>query len=85
MPKHLTIPQALSRITSKIDPFWADRVHSMLVHSTVSRKGAFHPEIHSLRVNPEWPSKGSISFNRGDGKRVRLYMANRKFKIAVKD
>ena len=85
MANHLTIPQAVVRITSKIDPFWTDRVHSMLVHSSISRKGAFHPESRNLRVNPEWPSKGSISFNRGDGKRVRLYMKNRTFKVDVKD
>ena len=82
---YLTIPAAVNRITDKVGAFWADRVQSMLVHGCVSRKGAFHPEIRNLRVNPEWPSKGSISLTRADGKRVRLYMTKgRKFKVTVK-
>ena len=80
----MTIPQALNKITSKIDPFWTGRVQSMLSHSCISRRGSFHAEVSNLRVNPEWPRKGSITLTRGDGKRVRLYMTKRDgFKIKV--
>ena len=80
----MTIPEALTKIISKIDPFWTDRVWSMLTHSCVSRNGAFHSEVSNLRVNPEWPSRGSITMIRGDGKRVRLYMTKRDgFKIKI--
>ena len=80
----MTIPQAVSKIVSKIDPFWTSRVQSMLSHSCISRSGAFHADVSNLRVNPEWPRKGSITLTRGDGKRVRLYMTKRDgFKIKI--
>mgnify|MGYP003124765960 CR=1 len=82
----MTLPQAVSNITSKIDPFWADRVHSMLVSSCICKRGSFPAEISNLRVNPDWPRKGSITLTRGDKNRVRLYMTKRDgFKISIKN
>lgn len=80
----MTIKEAVFKISKKIDPFWTNRVQSMLVHSCISKKGAFHQDISGIRVCKEWPRKGSITCTRGDGAKVRLYMTRRDgFKIKI--
>jgi len=81
----MTFDKALSTILKRVGPFWEGRIHSMLVASCICKRGSFPCEITGLRVNPDWPRKGSITLTRGDGNRVRFYMTKRDgFKITIK-
>ena len=60
----MTFDKALSTILKRVDPFWEGRIHSMLVASSICKRGSFPAEINGIRVNPDWPRKGSITLSR---------------------
>lgn len=72
-----------TRLTFK---HWTDRASSMLRHLTYSNTNP-DDRIANLRVNPDWPLAGSITFTRvADGKRCRLYLQQKRrvFKAVAK-
>lgn len=71
------------RISSK---FWTSRVSDMLRHTCLvpSKDGSTPIPMHRVRVDrvaTAWPLSGSITVTRDDGKRYRLRMDRKEFKV----
>lgn len=67
-------------------PFWQDRVHDMIRHACLapSNDGSTPIAIHNAKVDrvaSQWPLAGSISITRDDGRKFRLVMKGRNFKV----
>jgi len=72
-----------NRISSK---FWTGRVSDMLRHACLVKAsdGSTAMPLHTVKVDriaKQWPLAGSITVTRDDGKRFRLVMANKAFKV----
>ncbi len=62
------------------DAFWAQSAIDKIRVSLWDGNG--YSDIAAIRVNPNWPHKGTISFVRvADGKRLKLSMNKKKWKI----
>ena len=87
MNVYKTPHDAASYIAKRIAfPIWQDRICDMIRHAclTPSRDGSTPIAMHNARVDrvaKEWPVAGSISITRDDGRKFRLVMRNRNFKV----
>lgn len=78
-------------ITSKkgVNRFYTDRIRDMISHVTLSDKPSCNStrmSWHNVkidRVAKSWPMSGSIYLTRDDGKRYKLYMTKKEFKVEL--
>ena len=74
------------RISSK---FWTGRVSDMLRHTCLvkSNDGSTALPMHTVKVDriaKQWPLAGSISVSRDDGRKFRLRMVDKQFKVEAR-
>ena len=76
---------AAKRLSGK---FWTDRICDMMRHACLRPSGDGSTAIADHRIKLErvckkWPISGSITIKRDDGKRFRLRMVSKTFKVEV--
>lgn len=89
MQVYKTPHDAAAHIAKRISStFWQDRLYDMIRHACLapSNDGSTPIAMHNVRVDrvaSQWPLAGSISITRDDGKKFRLVMKGRNFKVEV--
>jgi hypothetical protein len=76
----MTTEEAIDIIRNKLSyKFWIDRAVEML-RSVIYSNTCPNQNISRLRVSPDWPVVGTISFTReADGKKIVMRLNKNKF------
>ena len=72
-----------------IHSLWLSHIDSMARHASCAGLAAagcssVHANFTRIRVSRDWPSSGSITLDRADGARFRLYMTPRTHSFRVR-